>query len=122
MFYKALAQSVLLYGCETWTITPSLLAPLRGFHHRVARQITGKLPALQNGQWVIPPTEEALDAASLYPIEEYIRVRQRTLVDKIANRPLLTLCDGAERRSGSSPRRAYWWQQPTIVDLRDGQE
>ena len=114
MFYKALAQSVLLYGCETWQLTPALLAPLRGFHHRVARQITGKLPALQNGQWVIPPIDEALDEAGLYPIEWYIRVQQSTLVDKVANRPLLTLCDGAERRSGYS-QRSYWWHHSRIT-------
>ena len=40
-FYKAVIQSVLLYGSETWTVTPAMLRTLEGFHHRVVRRITG---------------------------------------------------------------------------------
>ena len=44
MFYKAIVQSVLLYGCETWVITPQVLKALEGFHHRVARRLSGRMP------------------------------------------------------------------------------
>ena len=33
MFYKAIVQAVLLFGCETWVITDNMLAILDSFHH-----------------------------------------------------------------------------------------
>jgi hypothetical protein len=35
-FYKAVVQSVLLYGSETWNLTETVLARLEGFHIRAA--------------------------------------------------------------------------------------
>ena len=54
--------------------------------------------------------EEALEGASLYPIERYISVRQNTLADHVATRPILDLCRETERLSGSS-RLTLWWTQ-----------
>ena len=42
MIYKALVQMVFLYGSEIWVVTGVMLTVLEGFHHRVARQISGK--------------------------------------------------------------------------------
>ena len=33
MFYKAIVQSVLLYGYETWTLSATMLKALGGFHN-----------------------------------------------------------------------------------------
>ena len=41
MMYKAVAQSVLLYGSEIWVVMGMLLRVLEGLHHRAARRITG---------------------------------------------------------------------------------
>ena len=35
-FYKAVVQAVLLYGSETWVLSPTALARLEGFHIRAA--------------------------------------------------------------------------------------
>jgi hypothetical protein len=112
MFYKAVVQSVLLYGCETWVITSQVLKVLEGFHHRVARRLTGKRPYYLPGedQWVYPPIETALEEASLYRIEHYIGGRQNTLADNVATRPILELCRETGRLSGSS-RFPLWWTQ-----------
>ena len=117
MFYKAVVQSVLLYGCETWVVTPDILRHLRGFHHRVARRLSGMTARRDStGRWVYPPISEALSAAGLYSIEHYIGVRQATLVQTIALRPITALCQVAERRPGSS-RRTYWWEQERMRQL-----
>ena len=50
MFYKSIVQSVLLYGCETWSITQAILTVLESFHHHVARKITGKMARLVDGE------------------------------------------------------------------------
>ena len=39
--YKAVAQSVLLYGSKSWVVTGEMLKVLEGFHHRAERRITG---------------------------------------------------------------------------------
>ena len=109
LFYKAVVQSVLSYGCETWVVTPRVLSILESFHNRVARRLAHHTPYLSNGEWVYPPIAEALAIAGLYPIEHYVRNRQRTLEDTIATRPILGLCREATRLSGSPHNRLWWW-------------
>ena len=100
MFYKAVVQAVLLYGAETWSVTPPMLQALRGFHHRVARQLTGKVGRYlpREDRWYYPPIEEALEEAGLFRMEVYINRQQNTMVDYVATR---------QRRSQSSFRLIY---------------
>ena len=115
MFYKAVVQSVLLYSCETWVITSQVLDVLKGFHNRVARRLSGKRPYFlpAENKWVYPPSEEALEEAGLFPVEHYISVRQNTLADNVATRPILELCRESEWLSGSA-RRTLWWTQQDL--------
>ena len=65
-FYKAIIQSVLLYGAESWTLTGRMIRRLSSIHNRVARYITGRhIKELEDGTYYCPPTEEVLDAAGL---------------------------------------------------------
>jgi Reverse transcriptase (RNA-dependent DNA polymerase) len=115
MFYKAVVQSVLLYSCETWVITSQVLDVLKGFHHRMARRLSGKRPYFLPAErkWVYPPIMEALEEAGLFSIEHYISVRQNTLADNVATRPILELCRESEWLSGSA-RRTLWWTQQDL--------
>ena len=45
-FFKAVTQAVLLFGVETWVITPRMERALSIFQHRVARRITGRHPRI----------------------------------------------------------------------------
>jgi hypothetical protein len=72
MFYKAVCQAVLLYGCETWTVTKSMLRVLEGFHHKCARRISGLMARQTATGWYYPPLATAMAEAGLYPIQEYI--------------------------------------------------
>lgn len=111
MFYKAIVQSVLLYGSETWVVTPQMLKMLDGFHHRIARRITNKMPTrLGNDTWHYPPIQEALDDAGLYTITEYIQRRQNTIAQYIANRPIHQLC--VATNASNTSRAIRWWNQP----------
>ena len=76
MFYKAVVQSVLLYDCKMWVITPQILRVLEGLHHPVARRLSGRCPHFlpAENQWDYPPIAEALELASLFPIRHYIDV------------------------------------------------
>ena len=44
MFFKVVVQAVLLLGLETWVLNPCMRQALGSFHHRFARQITGRHP------------------------------------------------------------------------------
>lgn len=118
MFYKAVVQAVLLYGAETWAVSPAMLKALEGFHHRVARQLTGKVGRYlpREDRWYYPPIEEALEEAGLFPIKVYIDRRQNTLVDHVATRPLLGLCLDCDKLDGSS-RAQLWWEQSNVAAL-----
>ena len=43
-FFKAVVQAVLLFGTETWVVTPHMGRVLGGFQDHVARRLTGRLP------------------------------------------------------------------------------
>ena len=44
LFFKAVIQAVMLFGAETWVVTPRMGTALGGFHTQVARRLTGQLP------------------------------------------------------------------------------
>lgn len=116
MFYKAIVQSVLLYGVESWTVTPAILKALESFHHRVARRITGLTPRLVAGEWHYPPLAEAMKLAGLYPMKEYVRRRQATYADYLATRPLYQLCVNTPPVPGTSRQLRYWEQDHELTE------
>lgn len=113
-FYKAVVQSVLLFGSETWVWTQQMRLTLQGFHHRVARRLTGRVARRQNGVWTLPPIEEALEAASLHPIEEYITRRRDHLLAHVRTRPIYAICQATPRLPGTPLRTRVWWEQFTV--------
>ena len=42
--FKAVVQAVILFGAETWVLTPSIEQSPESFLHGAARQITGRQP------------------------------------------------------------------------------
>jgi hypothetical protein len=44
IFYKATVQLILLFGSETWNLSPQSLKCLEGFHLRAAWRMAGKRP------------------------------------------------------------------------------
>jgi hypothetical protein len=92
--------------------TDKVFKALAGFHHRVARRLSGRTPRYirRTDEWVYPPIEEALAATGMATIESTVLARQSLLVDRIATRPILEICREEERLSGSTGRR-YWWER-----------
>ena len=114
MFHVAVVQQILLYGSESWVLTPRIIKALESFHHRVARRITGSMPRrLQNCTWYYPPIGKALEDAGLFSIAEYVARRQKTVAEYVATRPIFDLVMEEERQRGT-PATIRWWEQPTI--------
>ena len=57
-FFKAVVQQVLLFGAETWVLTPIIERELELFMHGAARRITGRQTRRgSDGKWFYPSLE-----------------------------------------------------------------
>jgi len=117
-FYKAVVQSVLLYGRKTWNLTQTVLARLEGFHihdaYRMAREHKPRKGLFRN--WIYPSTKDVLEECGLHPMKDYINTRHSTIAMYVVNRPIFWECQEGERMRGSMPRQ-WWWGQELGLDI-----
>jgi Reverse transcriptase (RNA-dependent DNA polymerase) len=115
-FYKAVVQSVLLFGCETWSLSRQSITALEGFHNQVARKIARQTihPDPISGNWIYPPAETARATSGLFSIQHYIQSRRAYLMQWSHNRPLFNECRQLTGGAGG-PQRRYWWNPTTLL-------
>ena len=83
-FFKAVVQQVLLFGAETWVVTPKTEQALSAFLHGVARQLTGRQPRREkDGEWQYRSLEGAMEEAGLTDIRTSILRRQNMVMQYI---------------------------------------
>ena len=108
-FYKVLAQSVLIFGAETWVLTQRMEKALDRFQSRVARRLTGnQLRRRTDGVWEYRPLAEALGEAGLEGIRKSVTRRKNTVAQYIATRPILDLCERATQQAGARVSWRWW--------------
>ena len=113
-FFKSVVQHVLLFGAETWVVTPNMERALSAFLHGAARRLTGRQPRREkDGEWQYPSLEGGMEEAGLTDIHTSIPRSQNTVAQYIATRPLLDLCVGARAREGAKVT-LRWWEQAGI--------
>ena len=94
--YTAVTRSVLLFGAETWVLTPRIEKSLDSFQSRVARKITGRqLRQQKERSWEYPPLAGAMREAGMVGIRTSITRRQNMFAQYISTRPILDLCEQA---------------------------
>ena len=76
--YRTIIFPVILYGCETWSLTLREERRLRVFEHRVLRRIFGPKRDEVTGEWRKLHNEELND---LYCSPDIVRVRVIKWVD-----------------------------------------
>ena len=120
-FYTAVTQQVLLFGAEMWVLTQKMESALGTFQGRVAWRLTGRQPRRgRDGRWFYPSLSGSMKEAGVVQIRTSILWRQKTVAQFIATRPIMGLCEVAERRTGTLvPRR--WWEK-TGIDLKAARE
>ena len=102
---------MLLFGAETWVVTPKMERSLSGFLHGAARRITGRQARREKDvDWHYPSLEWAMQEAGLTDIRMSILKRQNTVAQYIVTRPLLDLCEGARAREGAQVPLRWWYQ------------
>ncbi len=115
IFYKATVQSILLFGSETWNLSPVSLKCLEGFHLRVPWRMAGKRPKkLPDGTWTYPNSVAVLDKVGLKNIAHYIGMRRQHIASYIVDKQIFQACVDGVRRRGSSTCQ-FWWAQ--LMDL-----
>jgi hypothetical protein len=120
MFYKAIVQSVLLYGSKTWNLTTTALAQHEGFHIREAYQMAEKHNPKKgpHHKWVYPLSSNALQECGMDTISHYIDVRRATIIRYMVDRPIYKACRRGEWRRGLPPQQ-WWWEQKMSLDNVD---
>ena len=80
---------------------------VEGFHLRAARRMTGMMPKkdVTTGTWSYPVSKDVLEAAGLFTVEHYVKVRRQTIAAFIVERPIFAMCQEGGRRRGSSAAR-----------------
>jgi hypothetical protein len=108
-FYKAIVQSVLLYGSESWVISERTLLKLRSFHRRCARYITGRhIRENDDGSWTCPNSARTLEEAGLWTVEEYIERRRSTVMGYAVERSIYRRCKDSKPLA-SNVNQLVWW-------------
>ena len=114
LMYKAMAQSVLLYGSDIWVVMGDILKFLEGFHHRAAMRVAGMTATRGEGSnWGYLLVVAEMESAANHPIREYIRRRKATIAEKVVYRPIDELCAWAERMPVTS-WVLNWWDQDVV--------
>jgi hypothetical protein len=119
-FYKAVVQAVLLYGNETWVLSTTALASLKGFHIRAAYRMAVRHKPWRGPRhgWIYPKSKDVLEECGMSTLAEYITVRRKTITVYVVTRPVLTKCRQGERKRGAVPHR-WWWEQQMDLDVND---
>jgi hypothetical protein len=121
VFYKAVIQSVLLYGSETWVLTKQKHQLLNAFHVTAASRISRLTVTFCYNEntdiWERPPAKLALERAGLQPIIAYLK-RRRTHIQEFAH----TLDDYQKLITRTLTRetaaKKFWTDDPTL-ELED---
>ena len=122
-FYVVVVQAVILFGFETWFLTPLLEKSIEGFHQWAAQRMVGMVPKHQmDGTWMYPPIGAALAMVVLEESRVYIALHQNTVAQYIVTCPIMDLCLAAERKPVIRLSRK-WWEHPAldIMVIRAGQ-
>jgi hypothetical protein len=115
-FYKAIIQSILLYGAESWTASTTIISKLNAFQHRCARHMVGKhIKLTKEGEWIYPSSKSTLDAAGLLTIKEYITKRKNTVSEYIKNTTIFNECK-TTILSLQNSTQIVWWQTEKIEE------
>ena len=95
-FFKSVVQAVLIFGADTWLVTPRMGKALGGFWNQTARRLKGHLPRrTPYRRWRYTLAAAARYEAGFLMMEEYIRRQQNTVAHYITMRSLLDLCEGS---------------------------
>jgi hypothetical protein len=121
--YRTVILPVVLYGCETWSLTLREERRLRVFEYRVLRGVFGRKRDEVTGEWRKLHNEELNDLYSLPNIVRVVKSRRMRWAGHVArmgeDRDVHRLLVGkpAGKRPLGRPRRR--WEENIKMDLQE---
>jgi hypothetical protein len=111
MFYKAVVQSMLLYGSKTWNLTKAVLAWLEGFHIHTAYRMGWEHTPCKGlfGKREYPLTKGMIKECGLHLVKDYIDTCSSRIAMYVVNQLIFIECKERERWRGSMPCQ-WWWE------------
>ena len=93
MFYRTVAQSVLLFGLETWVFSAVMERKVEGTHMGYLRLITGKRGRWKSDKiWDTPSSKLVWEEAGTHLVTTYIGRRLGTVVQWVSLRKFFEVC------------------------------
>jgi Reverse transcriptase (RNA-dependent DNA polymerase) len=108
--YRSIVLSRLLFGSETWIMSPRTIMILEVFHRRCMRFLTGDfIRPLPNGDWIYPSTTEVMAKTKLKSIQEYINERKKHLEKHLTaeSQPILDIMNSNDLEVNME--QVNWW-------------
>ena len=112
MFYRAVAQVLLLFVSETWVLLAEMERKVEREHTGFLKQVMRKqAQRIADRTWETPGVEVVQEATGTYLAMTYIGRRQATMEHWVELRPIFEVCADEKGREGESCRREAWWRQ-----------
>jgi hypothetical protein len=121
--YRTIILPVVLYGCETWSLTLRDERRLRVFKKRMLRRVFGPKRDEVTGEWRNLHNEELIDLYSLPNIVRVVKSRRMRWAGHVARmgeyRGLYRVLVGKPERKISLGRPRRRWEDNIKVDLQE---
>jgi hypothetical protein len=121
--YKTIILPVILYGCETWSLTLREEHRLRVFENRVLRRIFGPKRDEVTGEWRKLHNEELHNLYSYPDIIRQVKSRQMRWVGHVARmgeeRKVYKVLAGKPEGKRPLGRPRHRWEDGIRMDLRE---
>ena len=92
-FYKSVVQATILFGLDTWVMTPNIGSTIGLFHHRVDRRLSVMQPKWDTeGRYEYLPLDVAMLMVGLEEGKTYVLLYQNTVDQYTITCPTLELC------------------------------
>jgi hypothetical protein len=119
--YKTIILPVVMYGCETWSLTLSVEHRLRVFENRVLRRIFGPKRDEVMGEWRKLHNEELHNLHSSPDIIRQVKSRQMRWAGHVAHmgeeRKVYKVLVGKPKRKRPLGRPRHRWEDGIKMDL-----
>ena len=117
MFYRAVAQAVIIFGLDAWVILAGMERKVEGTQTGFLRNITGKRSLRKaDRRWETPRGEVVQEAAGTHSEMNYTWIRKGNVEQWVALLPIFEVCSGEKVYGGGRT------QEGRMVASRGGGE
>jgi len=119
--YWSVIRPIVVYGCETWVLTESIIQRLSVFEWKILRKIFG--PTIEdNGIWGIKTIKELDELINLWNIINYVKTRRLSWFGHMNRMPVTSIVRKMYKCKPFTNRPVGWpksrWEDDVRNDLK----